>query len=91
MDCFENHSLEEMLHFGHKESQTSYNSVFIAFPVYIADIPMMLLIATAANSTFLQSTISPVQRLTASSPKDVVEIVGKPPEAVMDTAFRSSK
>jgi hypothetical protein len=45
---------------------------------------------TAANSTFLQSTISPLQRLMASSPKDIVEIVGKPPEAVMDTALTSS-
>ncbi len=31
-----------------------------------------------------------MQRLTASSPEDVVVIVGKPPEAVMDTALTSS-
>jgi hypothetical protein len=31
-----------------------------------------------------------VKCLTASSTKDVVEIVGKPPEAVMDTALTSS-
>jgi hypothetical protein len=45
---------------------------------------------TAANSTFLQSTISPVQRLTTSSLVDVVGLLGEPPESVMDTALTSS-